>query len=250
MVRPVQPHVDGLGRGAQDTRQVRPAHHAGGRTVRFEQAVDRLVIPRRMPQLDGDGNPARHGLERTGQALVVALEVRWQLEQEEAGGVAESVEPVADPTTPFVGVAQLAGVSQTPGRLDGHEEPGRYPLAPTLEHGSTRPPVEAAVELDGVELGHVGLKPLRVGAGRIQHVLPMVVAPSRRPDPHLAGCHASHPFLFRRTSRGGSSLNAVPMSENRAEVGGCGQNPPTLGRFSDIVACRDEGLSVTASARP
>ena len=60
-VRPVQPQVDEGRRRPEDARQVRPAHHAVGGAVPFEQRVDRVVVPAGVAELDRQwelGRPA------------------------------------------------------------------------------------------------------------------------------------------------------------------------------------------------
>src|SRR5207249_4202116 len=78
-------------------------------------------------------------------------------------------------------------VGQTAGCLQGHQEAIRQPIVPAGEGGVAWPVVITAVELDRVEPGDVEIQPLREGrAGRIQHALPVIVAPAGSADPDQA----------------------------------------------------------------
>src|SRR5512133_4095492 len=68
-------------------------------------------------------------------------------------------------------------------------------MAPSSERALLRPSVEARVQLDRVELLCVAAEPVcGCQRGLVQNGVPVVVAPSRRPDPDVT--HSSHRHLL------------------------------------------------------
>src|SRR4051812_21905369 len=89
VVRAVHPDVDKIGGGPRDTRQPRAAHHYISGAAMFQQLVDRRSVPRRMPQLDGHADRSRHRAQKLIEAIVVALMLRVQLNQQHAAAVTQ-----------------------------------------------------------------------------------------------------------------------------------------------------------------
>ena len=92
------------------------------------------------------------------------------------------------------GVEEPLHVRAEAAELDGEHEAGRHGVAPALEDARVRKTIEAAVDLDGVEvLRVVGEPRRRRQAHRVETPLPARVDEPRRPDPwrlepvHLVG---------------------------------------------------------------
>ena len=152
MVGAVQPHVDERRGRAQHARQVRAAHHARRGAVALEQREDVVGLPRRVAQLDGHAHPVGQRAEEPVQPGVVALLVGPQLDEHDLAPLAQLVPGAGDALRPGLGRVQALGVGQAARRLHRHAEPGRQAAPPAGERRLARPPVEAGVELDGVEL--------------------------------------------------------------------------------------------------
>lgn len=75
-------------------------------------------------------------------------------------------------------VSQPLHVGEVPARLHGHNEPGRKPAAPCIERGGSLKPIEAGVELHGIEVLGVVLEPTgRCQSGGIKAAAPVSILP-------------------------------------------------------------------------
>ncbi len=146
-VRSVQPHVHHRCNEPQHAGQAGTAHHAIRGLVPGQQVEHVVVHPAGMPELHRHRQPPRKPVEEEFQPGVVPALLRRELHQQHRPFVPQLVPP---------GEPRWAG-----------------------------PPVEAAVQLDGVEPLDVLTEAFPGRSARcIQHVLPMVVAPPRRPHPN------------------------------------------------------------------
>ena len=147
----------------------------------LEDAEDRLVEPRRMPELDRRAHARGQVREGVVEPGVVALHGRGQLEEKRPGAVAEQPHPPLDDLRPALGCVEPFGVGQGARRLDRHLEPGGQPVVPPGERGVPRPAVVARVELDRPEPLGVELQPAPPGHPlRVERPGPAVVGPPRR----------------------------------------------------------------------
>src|SRR5512133_188306 len=84
-------------------------------------------------------------------------------------------------------------------------------MAPSSERRLSRPSVEARVQLDRVELLCVAAEPVwGCQRGLVQDGVPVVVAPSRGPDPDLT--HSSPIAAFHPPSHAGAGLSTSTSS--------------------------------------
>src|SRR5512132_1861483 len=84
-------------------------------------------------------------------------------------------------------------------------------MAPSSERRLSRPSVEARVQLDRVELLGVAAEPVcGCQRGLVQDGVPVVVAPSRGPDPDLT--HSSPIAAFCPPSHAGAGLSTSTLS--------------------------------------
>ena len=116
-----------------------------------------------------------------------------------------SCQPAAMPVHPPLRGVQLLGVGEPARGLHRHHEPGRQPGPPPGELRGSRPPVKAAVQFDGVEPADIMAESIpRRRPPRIQHVLPMAIAPPRGADmnDHPTNPHASRVRPRQRRNAG------------------------------------------------
>src|SRR5664279_4717831 len=138
-----------------------------------------------MPELHRAPHPRRYPLEKVGKAGVVARLPGPQLEQHHAAAIGQLMPAGGDAIKPGLRRIEPLGVSQSAGRLDREEETLGQPPTPACECTWRRPPVETRVEFDRPKPPCVYRKSLRLrGTRRIEHVLPVLIAPSRSPDVH------------------------------------------------------------------
>src|SRR5664279_1636939 len=125
------------------------------------------------------------------------------------------------PVDPDLGLVESLGVRETAGGLDGQLEPVRQPAPPPCEGRLLRPAVEAAIELDRMEpLAVVAEAVAGSGSVRIEHALPVVVAPARRSyqNDH-DGCLDAEESLTRRSSQPPARA-ASPKADVTIRIGG------------------------------
>src|SRR5215213_7659145 len=88
-------------------------------------------------------------------------------------------------------------------------------MSPSSERLLPRPSVEARVQLDRVELLCVAPEPIcGCQRGLVQDGVPVVVAPSRRPDPNVT--HPSPNAAFHLPSHAGGGLPTSSSSLSRS----------------------------------
>ena len=125
----------------------------------------------------------RQRAEEMAQPFEIERPARRQLVQHGPKRRAQRRGVLEETLKGLLGILQLLHVREEPARLDREQEAGRGALAPAAERVRLGQPVEAVVDLDGVERRGVAREPLaRAQVGGVEVPLPMLVLPAGTAD--------------------------------------------------------------------
>src|SRR4051812_14439476 len=129
----------------------------------------------------------RKRVEKDAQPLDVDRPVGRQLKQHRTERPTETIGASEEAMERLLRILQLLHVGQEAARLDRVGEPARRAASPRGEGRRIRKAVEGVVDLDGVEMRRVMLKPLPLRhAARIEIAAPVLVLPPGTADARLA----------------------------------------------------------------
>jgi len=130
-----------------------------------------------MPELAGGGSVQR--FEQAAKQLDVALAHRWELQQHRAQPIAHRRDALGEQMGQANAIERVRRVRQAAVCLHAEEKTRCRAVAPSLQRGRRRRPIEAAVQLHAVEPARVVLEHAAAGEiRRVEAALPGRVAES------------------------------------------------------------------------